>query len=242
MTQGSSAGTAAPVAFITGAGSGIGLAVAARLAALRYRLVLVGRRRQLLDEAAKSLPAGADVLCAAADVGDVCQIGPAIDRTVDHYGRLDVLVNNAGHAPLLPIEQTTPALLDECFRINAVGPAYAIARAWPIFKEQRSGCIVNVSSMATADPFPGFFIYAAAKAGVNLMAKSCAKEGHEFGIRAFSVAPGAVETPMLRALFSESQLPRSKCLAPDDVAKVVVECIVGERDKQNGETIFIPSP
>jgi NAD(P)-dependent dehydrogenase (short-subunit alcohol dehydrogenase family) len=96
--------------------------------------------------------------------------------------------------------------------------------------------------MATTDPFPGFFIYAAAKAGVNLMAKSCAKEGREFGIRAFSVAPGAVETPMLRALFSEVQLPPEKCLSPDDVAKVVVECIAGERDTQNGETIFIPSP
>jgi NAD(P)-dependent dehydrogenase (short-subunit alcohol dehydrogenase family) len=218
------------------------LAVAARLAALGHRLVLVGRRRSQLDDAGKTLPAGTSVLCLGADAGDVNQIGPAIDRAVDHFGRLDVLVNNAGHAPLLPIEQTTPALLDECFRINAIGPAYAIARAWPIFKEQRSGCIVNISSMATADPFPGFFIYAAAKAGVNLMAKSCAKEGSEFGIRAFSVAPGAVETPMLRALFSETQLPRAKCLAPDDVAKVVVECISGERDSQNGETIFLPSP
>jgi NAD(P)-dependent dehydrogenase (short-subunit alcohol dehydrogenase family) len=231
-----------PVAFITGAGSGIGLAIASQLARVGYSLALVGRRRELLEEAARSLAIADRAMVLPADVGNIAAIGEAVQRCAGHFGRLDVLVNNAGHAPLLPIEQSTPENLDECFRINAIGPAYAIARAWPIFKRQRKGCVVNVSTMATADPFPGFSLYAAAKAGVNLLAKSCAKEGREFGIRAFSVAPGAVETPLLRSVFNESQIPTSKCLSPDEVARVVVECITGARDSMNGETIFVPSP
>jgi NAD(P)-dependent dehydrogenase (short-subunit alcohol dehydrogenase family) len=68
--------------------------------------------------------------------------------------------------------------------------------------------------MGTIDPFPGFFGYAAAKAATNLMALSCANEGREFGIRAFAVAPGAVETAMLRSLFPESKLPSSQTMKP----------------------------
>lgn len=210
-----------------------------QLGARGYRLALVGRRRGPLEEVATALPASAKPMVISADVGDVERIAAAVDECVSRLGRLDALVSNAGHAPLLPIEQTTPELLDECFRVNTIGPAYAIARAWPTFVRQRSGCIVNISSMASVDPFPGFFMYAAAKAGVNLMARSCAKEGREFNIRAFSIAPGAVETPMLRTLFSEKGIPPSACLTPEDVARVVVECINGERDGQNGETILL---
>ena len=97
--------------------------------------------------------------------------------------------------------------------------------------------MVNVSSMATQDPFPGFFAYAASKAALNLMARSCATEGREHGIRAFAVAPGAVETDMLRAAFGEDVIPREQTLDPDTVARVIVECVTGERDAQNGDTI-----
>jgi len=213
--------TAGRVALITGAGSGIGRATALRLARDGFRLALVGRNHRTLEETGRALPSGSHSLTLPADVGIATEVHDAIDDTLDHFGRLDVLVNNAGHAPLLPIEQTTPEVLDECFRVNALGTAYAIAKAWPIFQRQRSGCIVNVSTMGTADPFPGFFAYAAAKASVNLMARSCAKEGAAFNIRAFSIAPGAVETPMLRALFPESAIPREGCLAPEEVANVI---------------------
>lgn len=231
-----------PVVLVTGAGSGIGRAAAIRFAAAGAHLVLVGRRAAALDETAAMLPASARPLCIVADVGDVERVGAAIDAAAAHFGRLDVLVNNAGHAPLLPIDQTTPAMLNECFRVNTIGPALAIACAWPLFVRQNSGCVINVSSMATVDPFPGFFMYAAAKAGVNLMARSCANEGRPFNIRAFSVAPGAVETPLLRTLFSDQQLPPSRCLSADDVARVIAECASGVHDHRNGETILVPSP
>jgi NAD(P)-dependent dehydrogenase (short-subunit alcohol dehydrogenase family) len=211
------------------------------LAARGYDLALAGRRPDKLRETAAQL-SGGPALELRADVGDHADATAIIDRTLDRFGRLDVLINNAGSAPLLPIEAHTPDLLDEIYRTNAIGPAITIARAWPVFKQQRSGCIINVSTMATIDPFAGFFGYAAAKASVNLMAFSCAKEGKPFGVRAFAVAPGAVETQMLRSLFPETQLPRNRVMPPERIASVIVECITGEHDDKNGQVIVVNDP
>ncbi|MFN0010582.1 MAG: SDR family oxidoreductase [Phycisphaerales bacterium] len=231
-----------PVAVITGAGSGIGRATAVMLAQAGFALVLVARTREAVSETAALTGVTERVEVVGGDVGDAFQCKHMIARAVERFGRLDALINNAGLAPLLAIDKTDPETIDKVFRVNAMGPAWAIHHAWPIFVKQNKGCIVNVGSMATFDPFPGFFAYAAAKAAVNLMAASCAKEGKPFNIRAFTVAPGAVETPMLRKIMPEQNLPTSKCLAPSDVAKVIVQCVLGERDSDNGKTIAIPSP
>lgn len=228
------------VTIITGAGSGIGRVCAVMLARRGHRLVLAGRRREALEETASE--AQNDSLVLTADVGDPGSPSAIIDAAIERFGRIDALVNNAGHAPLRDIGETTPEIVEEVFRINAHGPANLIAKVWPIMRRQGGGRIVNVSSMAASDPFPGLFAYAAAKASVELMVKSCASEGRSHGIRAFAVAPGAVETAMLRANFSEKQVPKNRCLSPDDVAAVIVACVVGERDADNGKTIRLPSP
>ncbi len=238
------------VALITGAGSGIGRATALLLAADGWSVALVGRRRQLLEEVATEIGDDARVLTIGCDIAVPEHAVGAVEETVERFGRLDALVNNAGYAPLAPIDRTTPEMIEECFGVNAVGPANLIAAAWPVFMRQamRAGgaearaTIVNVSSMATKDPFPGFFAYAAAKAGVNLMAVSCAKEGAAIGVRAFAVAPGAVETPMFRGLFSEQAVGRERTLTPEHVAAVIAQCIRGERDAENGRVIWLPSP
>jgi NAD(P)-dependent dehydrogenase (short-subunit alcohol dehydrogenase family) len=231
----------APITLISGAGSGIGRATALLLASRGHRLALVGRTRSTLEQTA-ALARGAECLVHPADIGDADQAAGAIDAAAERFGGLDALVNNAGYAPRTPIDQHTPMLIDAVFRINSLGPAYTIARAWPIFKSRRRGCIVNISTMATEDPFPGFFAYAAAKAAVNLMARSCATEGREHQIRAFAIAPGAVETAMLRSVASEAMLPADRALPPEAVARVVLDCIEGRRDAENGRVIPIPSP
>ncbi len=228
-----------PVAIITGAGGGIGRAAAVAFAGAGYALVLAGRRPGPLAETAACVQ-GAEV--ASADVGDAGACRDLVERAVARFGRLDVLVNNAGSAPVKPIEACDPATIDHAFRVNALGPAYLIHHAWPVFVRQRRGCVVNVSSLATVDPFAGFLAYAAAKAAVNLMARSCAKEGKRHNIRAFAVAPGAVETPMLRAFASEKMLPRDRCLAPEAVAAVMLACARGDHDAENGGTILVPGP
>lgn len=230
-----------PVAIITGAGSGIGLATARLLHNAGYALVLASRNTQTLEHAAAELRerGRAEVLCVATDVSKHAEVKRLIDTTRERFARLDVLINNAGLAKVIPIARNTEADIQAVYATNALGPAYAISLAWPVFELQRSGCVINISTKGTADPFPGFFAYAAAKSALNSMVRSCAKEGGRIGVRAFAVAPGAVETGMLRSMFSDKALPAASCLAPEDVAKVIADCIMGKRDADNGKTIFV---
>jgi NAD(P)-dependent dehydrogenase (short-subunit alcohol dehydrogenase family) len=91
--------------------------------------------------------------------------------------------------------------------------------------------------MASIDPFPGLSVYAASKVGLNMFTTCTAKEGAELGVRAVSIALGAVETPMLRGLFDESQLPREKALDPAEVAALIAECVTGKRAFEPGELL-----
>lgn len=234
---------AGPVAIVTGAGSGVGEAVARGLAGAGYRLALVARTRSALERVADAIAPRdpRDVLVLDLDLAETENAARMVDRTIEHFGELRALINNAGVAPLLPIDKTPARTIRDAFDLNAVSPAIAIAHAWPHLA-RAGGVIVNVSSMATQDPFPGFFAYAASKAPLNLMARSCAKEGARSGIRAFAVAPGAIETPMLRRMFDERAIPPRKCLSPADVARVIVACVMGEHDDKSGQTILLPSP
>lgn len=231
--------TGGKTAIITGAGSGIGLATAQLLAGAGYRLLLVGRDRTKLEAAAKAC-GNAGILVANLEKSSEAE--RVIDEGLKILGRIDVLVNNAGWTPLKPIGEHSASDIERVFQVNAISPCVAIARVFPHMVSHGDGCIVNVSSMATADPFPGLYAYAAAKASVNLMVKSCVNEGASQGIRAFALAPGAVETPLLRSLFAENTLPKNRTLKPEAVAKVIADCILGKRDSENGATIFLPSP
>lgn len=235
---------AQPVALITGAGTGIGRATALALARAGYRTALVARRKQTLDDVALELGRLGlpEALAIPSDIATPQGAAHAVDACVAHFGQLDVLVCSAGVAPCVPLRQTSEADLDACFRTNALSPAWLTLRAWPSFESsaRRSGvggCVVYLSSMATIDPFEGFFAYAASKAGVNMLAASVAKEGRNVGVRAFAIAPGAVETPLLRSAFGTDVVPTDAALAPEDVAHLVLACVRGEHDALNGRTI-----
>jgi len=239
----------APVALITGGSSGIGLATARLLRAMGWRLALIARRPEPLAEARRTLagdhPDG--ILTLEADVGDPTWDGAIIHAVMDRFGRVDAIVHAAGFAPSATLDETTPKLLRECFTVNTLALVELMRRGAPVLREQhdrrgRDGgdaCLVAVSSYASADPFPGFLAYAGAKAAVNVMTRVLAQEGEAFGLRAYAVAPAAVETPMLRGLFSSEQVPENACLAPDDVAALIVRCITGDVDRPSGSTIYI---
>ena len=165
-----------------------------------------------------------------------------VDDVIARWGRIDNLVNCAGVAPLSPIDRTTDDILRDTFSVNAIGPAHLIIRCWPHFKTQKSGRIVNVSTMGTTDPFAGFFAYAASKSALDSMTRSAAKEGLGIGVKVFGVNLGAVETPMLRSNFSEKVLPHDRTLTPEFVANVISDCLNGTRDADNGRCIPVPSP
>jgi NAD(P)-dependent dehydrogenase (short-subunit alcohol dehydrogenase family) len=233
-----------PVTLITGAGTGIGLAAARLLSEAGHRIALTGRREPVLREAGGGLgEEGADWATLPADVSDPEQAGTLPTRVVEAMGRLDGLVNNAGWSPLKPVADHTPEDVANIFAVNATGAITLLIATLRVMQTAGRGRIVNVSSMASDDPFPGLTVYGAAKASLNTLTKGLANElGDGSPIRVFSVAPGAVETPLLRSLFGEDQLPREATLDPDAVGSVIADCVLGRRDGESGRTIWLPSP
>jgi NAD(P)-dependent dehydrogenase (short-subunit alcohol dehydrogenase family) len=241
--------SSAPVAIVTGAGSGIGRAICEALALLDWRITLVGRTETTLLEtegelgarleAERRLPPQTSII--PADVADPLQAKSIVDLTHGKWGRIDALVNNAALFWPRPLRELNDLELRRTFAVNTFGPAHMIARVLPIFERQASGCVINISSMATVDPFPGLAAYAASKCALESLTRSIINERQNPGIRAFSIAPGAVETSMLRSIVSEKELPPNRTLSPMQVAEVVVQCITGLRHQDMGKPIVLPN-
>jgi len=212
-------------AIVTGASGGIGAAIAKRLSELGFRLVLTGRRESELQALAAQLGRGQDVQVVVGDLKDASTIQALVTTALEAWGRIDVIVNNAGTARQVPIELVTPELLRSEMEANTFGHAALISKVWPVFLRQGRGVLVNISSLAAVDPLPGFFSYGASKAALESLARSVAREGAKHGIRAYNITPGAVATPLLTALFGRAT-PQS-AIAPSVIADMVVDCIEG---------------
>jgi len=233
------------VAIVTGGGSGIGQATALLLAEAGFNLALVGRDSVKLRQTSQIIQQQADraeTLILSADVGQKQAAPRIVEDTIKKWGRIDAIINNAAVGKLHPIDQVDERLLAETFTVNVFGPIRLVAAAWPALTGQGGGCVINVSSMATVDPFAGLSVYAASKAALESLTRSIVNEGRDHGIRAFSIAPGAVETTMLRGVVSQQDLPTERTLEPASVAKVIVECVTGRRESRMGQTILLPSP
>ena len=228
----------AKTALITGGSRGIGLATAQRFAQQGYNVVIVARQATGVHEALKQLAAGgAKCEGVAADVGRPDGARLAVEAATARFGRIDVLVNNAGHAPVVAVE----AMSDEEYRAtlaaNCDATFYMTRAVWPVMTRQADGVIVNVSSRAAVDPFPGFAVYGACKAWVNTFTQATAAEGKKTGIRVFCIGPGATETAMLRGAFPD--LPSSAVLAPADIAAAIEGLCDPRWAHSVGQTIYV---
>lgn len=235
-----------PVVIVTGAGSGVGRDTALLMADTGYRVVLASRTEAALEATKQYIRTegrpDAECLVVPTDVSDPAQVAKLIEQTLQVCGRIDAVCNAAGSAPLQPIDQITDDGLEQALAVNLKSVIYMTRAVWPTFKKQKSGAICNISSMASIDPFVGFNVYAAAKAGVNLFTKATADEGKRYHITAAAVAPGAIETPMLRQNFPAKVIPEDKTLDPLVVAGLIRDILTGERKTEPGETIVLASP
>lgn len=225
------------VCIITGASNGIGLATAQRFASEGYRVAICGRRPDALELAATKIGDSQSVLNIVGDVGDIETRKKLIESTLEKFGRIDVLVNNAGAAPLGEFESIDESTFEDVVSTNIRAIFSLTQLAWPIMKGQGSGTVVNISSMAAVDPFPGFSIYGASKAWLEIFSKAIASEGVDHAIRVCCVRPGAVETDLLRGLFPD--FPADQCVSPKDIANKVWDCVTDTEQHPSGEAFTV---
>jgi len=231
------------IAIVTGASTGIGAAIAKLFIKSGHSVVGLARDTDKLTALARAL--GNAFEPRPCDITDTAVFSAVLRQIADDHGRVDVLVNNAGTAKAMPIEATTPEEFRAMHELNLVAPATAIHAIWPTMQRHGDARIINVSSLAQLDPFPGFFAYASSKSALHLLTVVANAEGEPFGIRAFTVAPGVVDTPLHRSLMPDSIPPvdgLASALQSGDVAKVILEIAEGKRDDRAGWVLAMPAP
>jgi NAD(P)-dependent dehydrogenase (short-subunit alcohol dehydrogenase family) len=191
------------IAIITGAGSGIGRAVAISLAAKGYRLVLAGRRAEALDETA-TLATGSPepILCVPTDVADEASVKALFDKAIERFGRVDLLFNNAGlNGGRFHIEDMTLANFREVVDVNLTGAFLCLQAAFRVMKDQspQGGRIINNGSISAYSPRPDTVAYCASKHGVSGLTKAGSLEG-----RKYDIAVGQIDIGNAASAFSDS--------------------------------------
>lgn len=225
-------------ALVTGAGRGIGRAMAVRLASEGYAVAGVARSQADLAETAAAVErSGGRFRALAGDLGDAAVVGRVVAEAAEALDGLTLLVNNAGLAPLGPVESMSGEEFEAQLSINVRAVFYACQAAIPHLRQSGGGVIVNVSSVAAVDPFPGFAAYGASKAWVNLFTQALARELAGEGIRVYALAPGAVDTRMLRSALPD--FPPERCLRPEDVAGALIWLLDERARYATGQTVYV---
>ena len=224
------------VHIVTGAGSGIGRAIAQRLAT-HGPVVLAGRREQPLRDTGATLgKEGTDWLAVPTDISSADDRQHLIDETLSAFGRIDALINNAAIGTCAPLCDLSEDQIATLIDINLTAPLLLTRIALPHL-QQSSGCVISIGSRAAQDPFPGLGTYGCTKSGLEALARSIASEYPD--VRAYTVHPGAVETDMLRSIVSTDDLPTDQVLVPNDIALAVESFVMGERPEPSGAAIVV---
>jgi len=198
------------VVIVTGASSGIGEATAEALANAGATVVGAARRADRLDTLqARITESGGTAAMHTCDVTVRAQVKAMVESTRDQFGRIDGLVNNAGIMPLAPMAKTRMDDWDQCIDINIKGLLYCIGHVLPIMLEQKSGHIINMSSVAGRRPFPAAAVYSGTKAAVHSISEGLRNElssrGEKDGnqIRVTIIAPGITDTELTDSIYDE---------------------------------------
>jgi 3-oxoacyl-[acyl-carrier protein] reductase len=209
------------VALVTGGGRGIGRRIAERLAGVGVRTAVCARTAEEIDATARRIAgAGGAAMAVPCDVTREEDVDRLFADVVGRYGRLDVLVNNAGVGRFGPLVELSTRDFDEVVAVNLRGTFLCCRAAMRQMMAQRAGYIVNVASVVGVKGYPLQSAYTAAKHGVMGLTKSLAVEAQEHGVRVSAILPGGVDTEMITR--SRPDLDVSELMRPDDVADALL--------------------
>jgi len=237
------------VVLVTGASRGIGKEIAVRFAAEGAKVICVSRKPAALEEVAGEIAeTGGDAFPMSCHVGRIDEFPKLAEDVKKKFGRLDVLVNNAGTNPVFgPSMFVEEAAFDKIFEVNLKGPFFLSKAFLPMFQEQGEGAVINVVSTAAFSPMQGLGIYSVSKSALTALGKLLAKEWAPFGVRVNNLAPGLVKTRFSRALWDSEEIlgqaidrQAIKRLAePEDIAGAALFLASKDAAFMTGQTIIV---
>lgn len=219
------------VAIVTGSSKGIGKAMAKGLAQLGAKVVVSSRKQEAVDAVAKEFEAeNLEVAPIACHVGDEEQRKHLVQKTIEHFGGVDILINNAATNPFFgPLESASNEIFDKLVNINIKAPWALSNLVLESMKKRKGGSIINVSSVEGIHPGFGLGLYGMTKAALIMVTKNQAKEWGQYGVRSNVICPGLVKTKFSAAIWQnenvlkefESKLPSGRMAAPEEMVGLV---------------------
>jgi NAD(P)-dependent dehydrogenase (short-subunit alcohol dehydrogenase family) len=216
------------VAIVTGASKGIGESIARGLAEYGAKVVIGSRNQEAVDQVANKLKEdGYDALGVACHVGAEDQLKVLVEKTINAYGGVDILVNNAATNPSYgPLDTMESTLFDKIMAINAKAPFLLANLCYPIMKKRGGGSIINIASVEGMKPSAGLGLYSVSKSALIMLTKSQAVEWGTVGIRSNTICPGLIKTKFSAALWQNEKildqvtrhLPAARMALPDEMA------------------------
>lgn len=225
------------IAIITGAGRGIGKAIALKLAALGYQISITGRNLQLLNEVKAEVETTAcECLVLPADLEEEDAPGQIIAATMEHFGQIDVLVNNAGMAHTGPLLECDLATWEKIHRVNARAPFFLCRNAIPYLELSSNPIIINIGSVVGFKGYSKQSAYASSKHALSGFSSVLAKEVQPLGIKVHLISPGGVNTEMVREM--RPDINTGELIQPDEIAELV-EFLVTRKGKGTIDHLYI---
>lgn len=207
-------------AIVTGAAGGIGEALCRRLAGYKMNLVITGRKAETLKALSDSLRTeGIQVCECVGDLADMAFIDSVFAAAREHFGGVDVLINNAGLVHNCTVEEMSPELFDSIMQVNVRAPYFMCQRALPDLRKSDCATIINICSVVAHKGYPRQSVYAASKHALLGLSKSLANEVYRDNIRVHVISPGSVFTPMIAKV--RPDLTPEGMMLPEDIASVV---------------------
>ncbi len=237
------------IVVITGASSGIGESTAKLLAAQGAKVVLGARRSNRIDAVVQEISAagGGKAIGFATDVTKRAEVEALIQRAVDGFGRVDVLLNNAGIMPIAPIEVLKVDEWDRLIDVNLKGLLYGVAAALPHMQKQKSGHIINMASVFGIKMFaPGGTVYCATKAAVRALTEGLRMELHSQNIRCTMISPGAIATELSESSSDEATRKNLRefmkmAIPASAIARAIAYAIEQPADVEVDEMVIRPT-